>query len=74
MDWVKVALPTGQVQEMVPNVAEALIASGAAKRYVPEVPDVQKSVVPVVETATIAPAENAIVKFVRGPRTKNKGK
>jgi hypothetical protein len=69
MDWTIVKLPSGQIQEMVPHVAEALIAAGAAKRHVPEVQPVLKPVTAVVETASIEPARNA-ARFVRGPKSK----
>jgi hypothetical protein len=75
--WVVVKMKhTGQVQEMVPAVAQSLIANGLAEEFKPVQNVEQKPGTPVVpiETATLVPAaaQTAVqpAAYVRGPRTR----
>jgi hypothetical protein len=71
--WVTVRLKnTGQVQEMVPHIAQQLIASGMAEKYSPV--SETKTGLPVVpiETATMPPPSTAVqhTAYARGPRSR----
>lgn len=77
MQWVVVRIKgTGQVQEMVPHVAEQLIAMGRAERVTPALnpsgPPVVNGV-PTIEGAAIKPPQETAtiggVQFRVGPRS-----